>query len=362
MNIVMAISSLGCGGAERALSILSEQFQRQGHRITVVTLASSRKDFFALAPGISRIELDMQRPSSGAFNAVSNNVARCAALRRVYRQEKPDVVVAFMSKPGILGTLASIGTGIPVIIAEHNDPRQQKLGFFWRSIQKIAYRYADELVFLTEELASYAKERYGREEVVVIPNPVVAPEFGEPEINLPGRFIAGMGRLVGLKGFDRLIKAYAKLDRQDVMLVILGDGPDRIALSKLADDLGVGSRVILPGNVRSPQSILRCAELYVLPSRTEAFPMALVEAMACSTAPVSFDCQSGPAEIISDGDNGVLVPEGDIDALAEAMAVLLCDQKLRQHIARNAGMVVSRFDVGAVTNRWMELICTLKTA
>ena len=131
----MATSSLGCGGAERALSILSGKFQQLGHQVTVVTLATSKRDFFRLAPGVKRVELGLQNPSSGALSALRANASRCSALRRVCRQAEPDVIVAFMAKTGVLATFASAGTGIPVIIAEHNDPRQQKLGRFWRSMQ-----------------------------------------------------------------------------------------------------------------------------------------------------------------------------------------------------------------------------------
>jgi GalNAc-alpha-(1->4)-GalNAc-alpha-(1->3)-diNAcBac-PP-undecaprenol alpha-1,4-N-acetyl-D-galactosaminyltransferase len=212
----------------------------------------------------------------------------------------------------------------------------------------------------TESVRGWALEFLAAERVHVIPNPVLAPPpAGKPPADLPaGPLVVAMGRLHSDKGFDHLLRAVApSLERHpEWSLVVLGDGPDRAALEGLARELGIAGRARFPGRVAAPDAVLRQAALFVLSSRFEGFPNALVEAMACGVAVVSTDCRSGPAEIVRQGVDGVLVPPGDPEALGAAIERLISDPAERARLAARAPEVVARFGAEGVLEMWNERI------
>jgi glycosyltransferase involved in cell wall biosynthesis len=141
----------------------------------------------------------------------------------------------------------------------------------------------------------------------------------------------------------------------DWNLVILGEGEQRSSLEQQVTDRGLEGRVKLPGLVEDPFGILRACDIFALSSLYEGQGLALVEALACGLPAVSFDCPSGPAQIVRDGVDGFLLPVGDVDALARALDRLMADGELRQRMAARAPEVTERFAVDAIVRRWEDL-------
>jgi glycosyltransferase involved in cell wall biosynthesis len=362
MRITLVIASLACGGAERAMAMMADYFAAHGEEVTLITLAAEETDFFKIHAQIKRVALGLLRVSANPWQALQNNRQRLQRLRQSLKSSPPDAVISFMDRTNVLTLMATIGLPIPVIVAEHTDPRQRHIGWFWAGMRRLTYPRASAIVVLSEEARQWA-ERFVRQagRVHVIPNPIALPADNSNAVpsHLPGgRLVVSLGRLIPSKGFDRLLRAFAPCAAKHAgwSLVIFGEGDERRNLAMLAAELKIAPRVYLPGLTPNPMASLQRADLFVMSSHYEGFPMALLEAMACGVPVVSFDCPTGPRQIIRNGVDGVLVPPGDLEALAAAMDRLMSDEAERRRLGARAKEVVERFGLERVMEMWAPLL------
>ena len=220
------------------------------------------------------------------------------------------------------------------------------------------YPFADTVVVQTDSVAAWARRFLPDRKVQVIPNfvPALPPATSTDQRN--SNELLAVGRLSRVKGFDLLLRAFevSGLNGTGVRLTILGEGPERASLESLAGELGIAEAVSLPGIVQDPERWMAQCALFVLPSRYEGFPNALLEAMAMGCAVVAADCPSGPRELVLDGENGLLVPPENVEALAAALKALMGDAGLRQRLGERAVFVRQRFAREAIIGRWESLI------
>lgn len=233
----------------------------------------------------------------------------------------------------------------------------------------LAYRRPDHIVAASEGLRRRLTEdlRVPASRVSVIPNPVDVARIQEEARRPPaeyatGDFVVGVGRLTSNKGFDLLIRAVARLFKNErpIRLIILGDGEEREPLRALARELGIAHLVSLPGYEPSPWRVMSRALALVAPSRQEGFSNVIVEAMACGAPIVATDCH-GPREIVNAGVNGSLVPVGDEAALARALDELLRDPERCARYREAALRRAQEFTVATVSDRYMSLFRELAT-
>lgn len=362
MRITLVISTFSAGGAERVMTVMANYWAERGEDITLITISPQSTDWYQLHSRVKRVGLDVLSNSAHIGQAVRDNVRRIIRLRRALRRAHPDVVVSFLGTTNVLTLMASRGLGIPVVVSERNDPREYSIGLAWSVLRSVFYRYADAIVVQSCAIRDWVLRLPGIKATHVIPNPV-SPICNESQQasrrHASTHAIVAMGRLVRQKGFDILIEAFDRhaTKHPDWSLVILGEGPERANLQTLAASLGIKDRVYLVGQVQEPATILKGADLFVLSSRYEGFPNALVEAMACQLPVVSTDCSSGgPRDIIRDEVDGILVPPKDVAALASAMERLMADREERQRLGRRAGEVVERFSTNRVMKLWDDLL------
>jgi len=360
MKIVFVVSSLTAGGAERVISIMANYWVRNEDDVTIITMDNEVNDFYVLDKRIKRVSMDMMKKSRTVFSALKNNVFRLIKLRKVINENEPEVVISFIHRMNVIVLMATIGMLVPVVVSERTDTRQHPIGYVWESLRRWFYPRAKSVVVQTESMSEWAEEFLPLSKISVIPNPVL--EYCENDSKLSHEydfktpFIVAMGRLAPAKGFDLLIKAFAKRDIKECSLVILGDGSERDYLQGLAQEQGVGPEVYFPGNINKPGEILKHAKMYVLSSRFEGFPNALLEAMSCGLPVISFDCPSGPREIIRDGVNGLLVPHMDIDELAHAINYLMKNEKTCERLGDSARGVVKKYSLTNIMGKWEEVI------
>jgi GalNAc-alpha-(1->4)-GalNAc-alpha-(1->3)-diNAcBac-PP-undecaprenol alpha-1,4-N-acetyl-D-galactosaminyltransferase len=353
-RLTAVIGSLESGGAERIMALLTEAWVERGWDVVLLlTLANpAQEPFFAPDPRVEVRHLDLYRESRGFTDALASNLRRLRVLRKAIRASKPDAVLSFMTETSILTILGSLGLRIPVVVEEHIYSAWPPLQQPWRLLRLLTYPMAASVIALTPSALAtlgLARGRRGR----VVPNPVMPPPPGEVVPSEPPVIIA-IGRLVPQKGFDTLLNAFARVARShpDWRLEIWGEGPDRAALEQLRDALGISAQVSLPGRTREPYDVLRRASLFVMSSRREGFPTVLGEAMACGLPVVSFDCPSGPRELIRNGIDGLLIPPNDIGGLAAGIDRLITDRKLANDLASRAPEVVDRFALSTVLEQW----------
>jgi glycosyltransferase involved in cell wall biosynthesis len=362
MRLVFVIATLECGGAQRVAALLCSEWAERGFPVTILTFEGvESRPFFPLDPRVEIEALDLLGRSSGRLDGVVRNVARVRTLRRAVLRRRPDVVLSFLDSTNVLTLLATRGLRIPVVVSERIDPRLRDLGRGWAALRRLTYPWAQAVVVQTRGAA--ARFPWLRRPPEIVANPVpspTAPAPTEPASGAPRIF--AMGRLTPQKGFDVLLRSFAAVaaTRPDVRLAIAGDGPEAPALRLLASDLGLGARVEFLGTVADPSPHFRSATVFVLSSRFEGFPNVLLEAMAAGTAVVATDCPSGPAEILEDGTNGLLVPPEDPAALARAIERLLADPALRARLGAGAASVTDRYSVAATVDRWESVIASAR--
>jgi glycosyltransferase involved in cell wall biosynthesis len=363
--MLIFINSMAGGGAERVTASLTSQWVERGWDVTVVTLAPRSDDFYELHPSVNRIALDLAGDSRNVLVGLRENWLRVFALRRVLREFKPNIALGVMSRANVLLALASLRlSGIRTIGSERTYPPQLPLGIQWEYLRRICYGRLFAVTALTSETEEWLKARTGARRIQTIPNaalwplPVQAPQISPGSLYRPGRLILlAVGRTSEEKQFGMLLEVFNSLagDNPKWDLVILGEGPQRRELQTEVLARGLQNRVFLPGRVGNVGEWYEQADLYVLSSRFEGFPNTLVEAMAYGLPSVSFDCNTGPRDIIRNEVDGLLVSPGDVTNLRVALCRLMEDASLRNRLAQRAMEVRERFAMSRILGMWEDL-------
>ncbi|WP_308461927.1 glycosyltransferase family 4 protein [Sphingomonas folli] len=348
------LAGLGAGGAERVVSLIAAALVRGGDEVTVVSFDRPADPVFHAFPaGVTLVRLGLP---PGAAPGPLLVARRVAALRGALSELRPDAVVSFLTKINVVTLLASLGRRHRLIVSERNNPRAQPASRGWGMLLRALLPRADAIVMQTRASLTLLDPR-ARRRARVIANPMSAP----PRERRPGKTIVGVGRLDRQKGFDLLIDAFARVApaRPDWDLMIWGEGPERPALEARIAALSLADRATLPGNSAVPGGWLDRAGVFVLSSRYEGMPNVLGEAMAAGVPAAVFACAFGPDEMIAHGETGLLVPAGDVVALADAIEALVADAATRERIGAAARAASARYAPAAITAEWRALLDSL---
>jgi glycosyltransferase involved in cell wall biosynthesis len=336
-RLAVFVPTLSGGGAERAMLNLARAFVESGHSVDLILLRAAGAYCEALPSGVRLIVLDAQRTWSAVLR-----------LARYLRREPPDRLFAAMEGANVVALCARLlaRRRVPIVCGIHiTVSKMVALERSWRTsaylvLSRLLYPLADAIVAVSEGVAADAQAvlRLRPEQVSVIANPVLTPELtaraAEPVDHLwfaqgAPPVILACGRLNAQKDYPTLLRAFASVrPRRSARLLILGEGEEREALQQLADELGIAADVGLPGFVANPYAFMARCAVYALSSRFEGSPMVLVEALACGCRIVATDCPNGPAETLHGVPGTVLVPVGDVDALAGAIDAYLTSDEL----------------------------------
>jgi len=345
-KIILIVPSLIRGGTERVVSILSKGLSGNYKVYAVIYHDPIEYEI--------EVELiNLETPTGSFGRKIKNTINRVVKLKRLIRKISPNFIVSFM------GNLQPILTFEPVIVSIHNNPDFFPL--YRKFLLKTVYRLPNVKKIITCSFGIEKKLRcnYNLKNTKTIYNPLnldyIAKELLAPK-PFKFQYILAIGRLNRQKGFDILIKSFAKSDLKNrIKLVILGEGKERKNLEGLIAELNLKNQVLLFGKVDNPFIYMKYAKFFVLSSRYEGFVMVLLEALACDVPVVAANCETGTSEIIKNGENGLLVPVEDEEALKTAMEKLFYDKELYEKIKANTYESVERFNVKNVVKEWLKL-------
>lgn len=376
MNVLLVIPTLGQGGAQRVLVNLAnslasfvtgkgsdEQSERKSFSVSIVTFTSA--DMIPHHKPHTQVDVYYTGVISGSRMKASGLFFNIWKLRGVIAQVKPDVVVAFQDIANFPTILACFNLNIPLIVSERQDTRFYSFSFVRRFLRWFLYRRVDRVVVQTELVKSQMP-------LAILPRTVVIPNPG-PDNNVclsgydrPLQYceIISVGRLEYQKNFSLLVDAAAiALQRNEKWsLTIYGEGSLRGSLEKQIDDLGMSSRIRLPGVTSKIFERMFHAQVFVLPSRYEGFPNVLAEASSFGLACVAYADVSGVPEIIVANENGILLgrEQRNPGDLSKAILELMNDVDLRDSMGRAGVAMGRRFEPGNLIEIWVQLILSVR--
>ncbi|OZI50550.1 glycosyltransferase family 4 protein [Bordetella genomosp. 4] len=371
MKILLLVSSMHAGGAERVAATLVNAWTDRGDTVTLVPTYSSKGTcFYPVSDAVNLIWLAdrVGTRSGGPLTAWR----RLRALRELIREQAPDVVVSFLTNVNVAAILATKVLGkldTPLIVCERTNPvAELSTGRVWRIARRWLYPRADMVTVQADDtVGPFARDVPGIKQLKVIPNPLPPELLDAPLVDTqavtPRKQLLAMGRLAPAKRFDLLIDVFAGLadEFSDWDLSIWGEGADRDDLQARIDAAGLQHRVQLRGRTDAPWDALSQGQAFVLSSAVEGFPNVLLESMALGLPCVAFDCPSGPREMTRDGQDAVLVPAGDRDKLREALRRVFSDPALRQDLGKRAAESVrNRYALPAVLAQWDALFDSVR--
>ncbi len=352
-SMMFVVSSLGFGGAERVISELANYFSDIGNEVNIM-LVSNNKINYNISPKIKIIDLSSKMVNKTGLFAIFE---RMWLIRKLINHIKPEVVVSFLSIINIYVCFSLMISKHKLIVSERNDPKNDPKGVVKRAVRLLAYKFADGFVFQTETAKKYFSKIIQKKSIVIA-NPVIS-NLPEPFKGIRSKKIIAIGRLVEQKNYPLLIYAFNEIQKEfnDYNLYIYGEGKDRNKIEKLIKMLSLEDRIILKGNVSNVHEEVVDASLYVLTSDYEGMPNALIESLAMGIPSISVDCSGGgPAAIIENGENGVLVPVGSRDDLVDAMKRILTDIDFSKKLSINAVRDSKKYSMQNISVKWRNYI------
>lgn len=341
MKIAFFYGNLNRGGAQRVISVLADQFVKKGDEVILLTLDDGERGY-ELDERVRVTGLETASDSKNKFESAARLMRALKKMRSWEKREKPDVVVVFSTHLAfqMMLSLAFLDKRCKVIASERAHPGERAESLKKKFDERI-FPLLDGFIFQTERVSRLFPQSL-REKGTVIHNGLFSDDIPEKITAFPdrdSRKICAVGRLdIGQKAYDVMFKAFAIFHRNhpEHILNVYGRGSGEPELRALISELGLENSIILHGNHPHVINEIRDAGMFVMTSRYEGMPNALIEAMACGLPCVCTDCEFGPGELIRNEKSGLLVPVNDAEAIAAAMARIADDPTLAEQLSCGA--------------------------
>ena len=352
-KIVFVTNAMLTGGAERVISTLSNYFVKEGTEVSIITIMNTPCEF----------ELDSRVKCYSIYEKSGKPRRKEYAhyynkLREQVKAEKPDIIVIMPEEISVKAIPFLKDIGIPLVVSERNNPWVMPKNKLNRLLRTIYYPKVDGIVFQTSMASSFFPKKI-KDKGKVILNPLDYTRLPKELVGPRGKTIVTMGRLEEQKNQKMLIRAFEHIYKKysDYKLIIYGNGSMKEELEEYASN-------ILPRNSYSFENAtddvlnrINNAGIFVLSSDYEGLPNALIEAMAIGLPCISTNCMSGgPAELIDQYKNGILVDVGDDEALALAINEIIRNKTLADKLSKNAKKIKYRLDENKIIGEWEDYL------
>ena len=349
-KIVVSIATLGSGGAERVLSVLSKPLAEKFDSVTYVTWLD--------APVFYPIDENVKLISIPKEIGTAKELERMRWFRKFVKSEKPDLVLSFLEPWNIRVLLSTFGLNVRTIVAERNDPQSVNGNLVVSQIEKLVYRRANRILVQTATIKKFFSGSLA-DRTDIIYNPVNISEemVGKALVVPKKKRIVSVARLTAQKKHDVLIRAFAMLHQAHpgYTLTIYGNGPQKEELEQLASKLGVGGVVLMPGVSKTVHQDILDAEMFCLVSIREGMSNAMIEAM-CLGLPCICSKVSGAIDLIDHGRNGLLVEIDDEDALFQGMCRVVGDKAFARSVGKEASHLYNILRMDKIAKQWTDYI------
>lgn len=347
------------GGAERVVSNLVNRLVKEDYEVIAATEWQGEVEF-PLDERVRRIHVGLRKEDENKNRLVKIGL-RFGYLRRLIKEEKPDIVIAFTRRPNYRALISAFGLSVPVVTAVRQDPKSYYNSFADKLLIPLLYPRAAGCVFQTQEQKEYFPVSLQKRSRIIL-NPVNDKYLNVPKPKVREKTVVQSGRLVDFKNQAMLLRAFVSVHEKhpDYKLKIYGgdsfDGTKELLESIIRENHAEGY-IELMGASDSLEAELPKASVYAFSSDYEGMPNALLEAMCLGMPIVATDCPcGGPRTVMTDGKNGLLIPVGDEKAMEKGINRLIEDRELAERLGDNARKVSDRINAASVLAQWKEYI------
>ena len=354
-KICCVIPSLQPGGMERVMSVLANGFvNNHNAEVHLILYGAGRSVFYQINPSI---HIHVPPFEFNKQHRTWNTLKTIRFLRKTIRGINPVAAISFGSLWNSLVLLSCLGSKTPVYISDRGTPLGYTKGIHAK-LKQILYPTAAGIVVQTKYAEEVYRKRFRQKNYCVIGNPI--RETMIPEQNQRENTVVSVGRLIGTKHYDRLIRIFEEIGNKDWKLIIIGgnaDGQHRLEeLQAQRNKSPMKDNIILAGTQKNVESYLLKAKIFAFTSSEEGFPNAIGEAMSAGLPVVSYDCITGPSEMIEDGKNGYLTEVFDDATFKNRLETLMNDEKLRAEMGKNAKESIKQFSEEIIIEKFYQFI------
>ena len=347
-NLVFVIPDLEIGGAQRVLIFLINSLIKNGFKIKIIVFKKPQERIFNLSNKVKIKNLYLYKKTENLFYKIFYNIYRITRIRSEIKKSGSARFISFLTTTNILTLIASLGLKKKIIINERNDPSKKRLSIFWRILRTIIYRNAEKIFVNQPNLNK--KFIYGNQ--YFIPNPITVSSKKKIKRT---KIILSVARLDYQKNLELLINSFSKSAamKNNWKLLIFGKGKEKKKLIALTKKLNIAKFVFFKGIVKNIDFWYKKSEIFVLPSRFEGMPNALIEAMYYKLAVIGTE-EPGIKFFVKNKINGLLFKISEEKKLTQHINLLIKDKKMRRNLANNAYKYVNNLAKPEVfLNKWM---------
>jgi GalNAc-alpha-(1->4)-GalNAc-alpha-(1->3)-diNAcBac-PP-undecaprenol alpha-1,4-N-acetyl-D-galactosaminyltransferase len=355
VKICIVAAALTGGGLERVVSVLANNLAENHDLQVSIVLMTKQPIMYDISSKIKLIEPNEKKYSK--LNRIFNSIYTSFFIRKEIKNLNPDHIISFGERYNSFVVFSCLFLGIKLHVSNRASPLSSLVGFRG-FFNPIFYRFCKTVHVQTQLAIKLMAKKYKGSNLVVVPNPFDLPEI-LPNFEDRKNIILNVGSIGGKKNQDLLLTFFNQIkDSIDNSweLHFVGDGPKAKQLQEKVNELGLQNRVKLLGHRKDVLSLYKTAKVFAFTSTSEGFPNALGEAMAYGLAAISFDCITGPAELIDDKINGILMPVEEHEYYVNQLQVLLNDAALQKQFSEAAIQKMKNFEISNVTQKFLQTL------